>query len=696
MNAAAAQGGGRAPAAVAAFRLRILFRGVFLLLAVATIALAIVLLQDEKDRSYRDYHLSLSRTHADVLAKLRQPAGLLALLNPGPYRVPPLTPLVLPYATLDFQDQNSVHQLVDQAGCSVHYPDGSTLCAAVGGTEKAAGFLYLVGGFFAANLVGRDAAGEPNTAHRIVIRVESGKEQQSWVAPFEGLPGPDDILVRGRIAAFDTSEAAAAWQSHPVRDFRGGLWQSASCAGSGALPTCPRRVFYAMRVPVKSLRERGGARSRAAWPPDDLDRMHVHVAILGPGEGAPLFDSDAQGAQPPEALAEPVQSLKPGEALTVVRLDLPESNAIVLKGREPRAEPGSPWLLRLVSELPVASPSKRIVLRDTLVTPVGSYEVRLAGDASSIDSALGSVATRISWYVSAMLAAIVLAWLVIEVGLIRRITVLSRRAAALSRDARGGNRIGQLEVADLRGPDELGILAGGLADLLQRVKDDLEREEMRARREREMLEAVGHEILSPLQSLMVLFPDPGGPAYRYVQRMRQAVAALYGQASPREALQAAQLELEPLDLDEFLFHVASNAAFAGIEGVEYRRVGRVVVQADEFSLEDVVAHILRNADRHRVPGTPIAMALETRGKRAVVRIHNIGSSVDEALLDRMFEYGVRDADGDAEGAEPHARRGQGLFVARTYMSKMRGAVNARNEEGGVAFRLELPLAMGGA
>jgi signal transduction histidine kinase len=418
----------------------------------------------------------------------------------------------------------------------------------------------------------------------------------------------------------------------------------------------------------------------------------VHLAIHAPGDGPPLFDSDAPGAQAPEALAGPVQSLKPGEALTVTRLDLPEGKAIVLNGREPPPEPGSPLLLRLVSELPVASPSRRIDLRDTLVTPVGSYEVRLAGDASSIDPALGAVATRISWYVSAMLVAIVLAWLVIELGLIRRITALSRRAAALSQNARQGNRIGQLEVADLRGPDELGILAGGLADLLQRVKDDLEREELRARQEREMLEAVGHEILSPLQSLMVLFPDPGGPAYRYVQRMRQAVSALYGQASPREALQAAQLELVALDLDEFLFHVAANAEFAGIEGVEYRRAGRVIVQADEFSLEDVVTHILRNAERHRHPGTPIAISLATRGKRAVVRIHNAGAPVDGALLDRIFDYGVRDDTPEADGGELHARRGQGLFVARTYMSKMRGAVTVSNEEGGVAFRLELPLA----
>jgi signal transduction histidine kinase len=693
---------GRAP--VASFRLRILFRSVFLLLAAATIILAVVLLQDEKERSYRNYHLSLSNTHAEVLARLRQPAGLLALLNREPYTVPPVTPLVLPFPALDFQDQNMVHQLVEQAACPVRYPDGSTLCVAVGGTDKAAGFLYIVGSFFAGALAGFDGSSSGlDSAHRASIRIETPEQKLEWLAPFEGLPGPDEALVRGRIAAFavaandgttaaTTAPATALPTPEPVRDFRGGLWQSASCAAAGTLPDCSRRVFYAMRLPVKALREHDSRKSHSHWPPKDLARMKVHVKMLAPGAAKPLFDSDMPGAQAPEALAGPVQSLKPGEALTVTRLDLPEGRSIVLEGREPPPDPSSPLLLRLVSELPVASPSRRIVLRDTLVTPVGSYEVRLAGDTGSIDPALGAVATRISWYVSAMLIAIVIAWLVIEVGLIRRITALSRRAAALSHNARGSDRIGQLEVADLRGPDELGILAGGLADLLQRVKDDLDREEMRSRQEREMLEAVGHEILSPLQSLMVLFPDPGGPAYRYVQRMRQAVSALYGQASPREALQAAQLELAALDIDEFLFHVASNAEFAGIRDVDYRRVGKVIVQADEFSLEDVVTHILRNADRHRQPGTRITISLQLSGKRAIVRIHNVGSPLEQAQLERIFEYGVREVEGEAEGADAHARRGQGLFVARTYMSKMRGSVDAVNEDGGVAFRLELPLA----
>ena len=88
---------------------------------------------------------------------------------------------------------------------------------------------------------------------------------------------------------------------------------------------------------------------------------------------------------------------------------------------------------------------------------------------------------------------------------------------------------------------------------------------------------------------------------------------LYGTASPAEALQAANVPEGRLDLDAFLRNVADNAHFAGILDVVYDLVpghpGPVIVRADEFALEDVVTHILRNADRYRPAGSPIRLTL---------------------------------------------------------------------------------------
>ena len=93
---------------------------------------------------------------------------------------------------------------------------------------------------------------------------------------------------------------------------------------------------------------------------------------------------------------------------------------------------------------------------------------------------------------------------------------------------------------------------------------DTQREQLRAQQERDMWHAVGHEIMSPLQSLMAL-NGPQDPGHRYVQRMQQAIHVLYGTASPAEALQAADVPEGRLDLDAFLRNVADNAHFAGME-----------------------------------------------------------------------------------------------------------------------------------
>ena len=676
---------------LASFRRRVLVRGVFLLLALATLALAVVLLQDEKERSYRSYQQGFRRTQAELMARLREPAGLLALMNPrAGDAVTPLRPLVLPYPALDFEDPARAQQAVDMAGCPVRYPDGSTLCVAVGHNAITGGFLYLVGSFRAGDLVTREPGVlDLEGVHRARIRLEMRGEVKAWVAPFEQQSLRGEPLVRGRLTGFvHAGEPALAADAQPVRDFRGSFSQSATCAEGSESPDCPRRVAYSIRLPVEAFRQ-ALERPRHEWPPADLDRIRVHVQMLPPGGAEPLFDSNAPGAVARASMEGIARMLQPGEVLTITHQESPGAAPLVLTGGA-AGERTSPLILRLIDRLPVATRVAPVQARETIATPLGSFDVRLAGDAGGIDRNLGVIATRMSWYVAAMLGAIVLAWLLIELGLLRRIAVLTGRAAAVSHNVQqqGAAGIGRLDVSDLRGRDELGILAGGLADLVERVKGDVQREELRARRERDMLQAVGHEILSPLQSLMVLHPDPQDPAHRYVQRMQQAVRVLYGQASPSEALEAAQLQLAPLDLDAFLQDVAANAAYAGIEDVRYTPRGvPVMVRADAFPLEDVLTHILRNAQRHRTPGTPVTLALAVRAGQAVASVHNSGEPIPAAQLERIFEYGMRGDDGPAEGG----RRGQGLFVARTYMAKMGGTVQAGNRDGGVVFELAFPL-----
>ncbi len=687
---------------LAAFRRRMVVHLAFALLVAATLGLALTVLQDQKQRSYQRYEQGFRQSLAEITLQLRHPAGQLALLNPGmgPGDGQGLTPVLLPFSAIDFDDQYKALRAVEMAGCGLRWPSGASLCAAVGSNAYAGGFVYLVGSLDAGPLQARQIGQLAlEGVHRLRVSLDYRGQHAAWVAPYEaGRPDEGAAQQRGRLTGFLAEGDQLERQSRPQREFRGWLWREGPCARPGDDEArCARHTVFSVRLPVEAFKTALFERGAQAWPPRDLDQLRLRVQLLGPVDdgtaAALLFDSALPGAAVALSLDRLGAGLQPGETLRIERLG---ARALVIAERR-GAELGDaplPWLSRLIRRLPVEAPvgdaQLRLQAQEEVITATGRYRLSLQGDLRSLDRQLAREARSLLWLVGAMLAAIAFAWLLVELGLIRRITVLTRRAAAVSynmQDPRAEQRIGELDVADLKGRDELGILAGTLQALLQRVKDGLRREQLRAEREREMWHAVGHEIMSPLQSLMVLHGGADDPSHRYVQRMQQAVRVLYGTASPSEALEAADLQLETLDLAQFCREVVANAPHAGIEGVVLQgdTGAALPVRGEAYALEDVVTHVLRNAQRYRQPGTPITLTLSAEDGFALLGIHNEGPAIPPEMLARIFEYGVSDQPPDA-GPE---RRGQGLFVARSYLAKMDAQIEARNEDGGVRFWLRL-------
>jgi sensor histidine kinase regulating citrate/malate metabolism len=76
------------------------------------------------------------------------------------------------------------------------------------------------------------------------------------------------------------------------------------------------------------------------------------------------------------------------------------------------------------------------------------------------------------------------------------------------------------------------------------------------------------------------------------------------------------------------------------------------------------------------------------GDAAEVRIHNVGPPIEPEIFSKIFEYGVS----DEPASDIQGHRGQGLYVAKTYMAKMGGTVEAINDvEDGVEFVLTLAM-----
>lgn len=677
---------------LASFRLRILFRSAFLALALAIVAMAVTVLQEEKQRSYDNYQAGLGKTKEQIIARLHHPAGQLALLNPHRDARGASTgqPVVLPYSAIDFDDQNKVQNAIEMAGCLVQYPQAGSLCVAVGNNPWAGGFIYAAGTFASGPLTAHRIGDEfLDGAHRLRVTVRLRGQTYRWLAPFEPLAGNGKWEgVRGRFTGYVEQDGRDYTGAKPVREFRGWVWQDGHCLNGSTADdgACARKSFFSLRLPVEVLRDALFQRDKPIWPPPDLDQFEVRVAVLAPGEGGVLFDSSAPGAVPPFSLDSLGSLLLPGETLSIRRAAGKEGEIIHLAGRDEALEQSSPLLTRVIRRLPVENLEAPVVeLTDEITTPLGNYGILLKGDARSVNKVLGAVATRVSWFVGAMLGAIGLAWLVIEIGIIRRIALLTRRTRGLSKSVHADGGLDAYHLTDLRGHDELGILATGLDDLLRRVKEDAERERIRAAQEKDLWHAVGHEIMSPLQSLLALHGGADDPSQRYISRMQQAVRVLYGSASPSEAFASSRLNVAAVDMTEFARNVAANA---GIDAVRYSGPsGPLPVRADEFALEDIFAHILKNADRHRTPGTTIVIELSSSESTATLIIRNDGPPIPEELLARIFEYGVSD--------RPEAgNRGQGLFVARTYMAKMGGTITARNSDHGVHFELAWPRLTG--
>jgi signal transduction histidine kinase len=668
--------------ALTPYRLRIVLRMAFPLLAMATLGLAVSVLQQEKQLSYQAYEQSFYKTREQIAATLRHPTGQLALLNPRAGQNPGLHPVLLPFAALDFDDQTKVQQAIAMAGCAAQYGDKGTLCVGIGNNPWAGGFIYVAGTFNSAPLVAhplREIA--IDQAHRIDLKVSLRGQEYHWIAPFEQTGDPTSGGIRGRLTGYTAAEAGQP-RARPVKDFRGWIWQSPVCSPEGA-PDCSHSSFFSVRLPVGVLQDALFAKSRPAWPPEDLANIDVSVALLPPGDGNALLDTKRDQATPLFSLRDLQTLLLPGETLRV--RDAQGKEVLSLSGATSTGDQSWHALLTLVRHLPVDTTIKALETRSSVPTPLGNFEIELNGDARSVSDTLSVVATRVSWFVGAILAALLVAWLVVEAGIIRPISILTRRADKVARSVKTAGALDEFDLSDLRGRDELGVLATCLHDLLRRVREDVEKEAIRAEQERDMWHAVGHEIMSPLQSLMALHGDEQDPSGRYIHRMQQAVRVLYGQASPSEAFQSTTLQLESLDLDGFLRDVAANAPCVGIEGVRYECGAPATVKADPYALEDVVTHILNNANRHRRPGAPITIALASDERTASLSIRNEGESIAPELIDKVFEYGV-------SGQEDGARRGQGLFVVKTYMAKMGGTVSARNVAGGVEFTLTLHIA----
>lgn len=203
----------------------------------------------------------------------------------------------------------------------------------------------------------------------------------------------------------------------------------------------------------------------------------------------------------------------------------------------------------------------------------------------------------------------------------------------------------------------------------------------------ERLAAIGHEITSPLATLLARTKGADETVQYNLRRMHNAIEGMLDAASVEDGIQNQKIVCEPIDLADFLRRLVenSNELMAGVvyDGPQ----AGVVCSIDEFYFETVVHHLLNNAVRYRIEGTSITIRLSVDEVKqdALVEVCNDGPGIPADRLKSIFQYRTSDSQ------DPRSR-GLGLYAARSYLIAMRSTITAENRDNGVAFVILIPLA----
>ena len=309
---------------------------------------------------------------------------------------------------------------------------------------------------------------------------------------------------------------------------------------------------------------------------------------------------------------------------------------------------------------------------------------------------LPDIATRaFAALIAALLVIIAISFVLC--GAVRRMDSLTRTAYCIASNRLNDNRLAEYASRD----NQIGTLGRVLyllfsrdrartaRDTKRRQREDNQRREAVRRADARVkirqgnLDAIGHEIRSPLQSLLNGIAKES-VHYSKLERMQRAFNALYDVTKIEDGLKSGFIVPVKGDVASYLASMATNLRDEGKQVVYVGPPEGVDATFDSIQLEQLLDHMIANALRHRQPGSDVELRLKKDDLGAVVEVFNRGSHIPEDMLEKIFSFGV------TTNTDSTEHRGQGLFAAINLAVAMRGTLHVENREDGVAFVLTLP------
>jgi signal transduction histidine kinase len=229
----------------------------------------------------------------------------------------------------------------------------------------------------------------------------------------------------------------------------------------------------------------------------------------------------------------------------------------------------------------------------------------------------------------------------------------------------------------------------------RQLKAQNERLEHALRLNETMMAVLSHDLRTPLTTVLLCadalglaLPEGDVPARKPLQRIEGAARRMARMVEQlldfsRIRTGALRLETRPGQLGELARTVIDELAQAHpAETITLEEHGNLSLLADPDRILQVCANLFGNALVHGA-GHPIVVSVDGRGGATLVmEVRNAGA-IPEDLMPRLFEP-------FKASFNPTQGLGLGLFIAQQFLQAHGGDLQARNDDGQVVFRAELP------
>ena len=255
-------------------------------------------------------------------------------------------------------------------------------------------------------------------------------------------------------------------------------------------------------------------------------------------------------------------------------------------------------------------------------------------------------------------------------------------------------------------PPELAELAAELAATQARLAEAREHEQVLEGSRRELVAWVSHDLRTPLAGMRAIaealedgLVTDRETVDRYLATLREEVdhlATLVDDLFELSRTQAGALRLnfERVSLGDVVSDaIAGSAPVAASKGVKLE--GHLIGPPPELHISTpevlrVLRNLLENAIRHTPNDGSVVVEAgvdDNTPAWAYVTVRDNGGGVPEDILPRIFDVAFRQ-----DGARtPGAGSGLGLAIAKGFVEAHRGRLEVRNDNGGAAFTVRLPM-----